>query len=69
METILIKHNISNNDFNRMAKKDINKIVNFYSGRLVRIEQSDDKIILIISAPSTWKYILMNSMLLPYRFA
>lgn len=68
METVLIKHKISKRRYYAMRDDEIASIVRLYSGRLDKIEDDGNCIILYIVAPSTWSCCLLNSILLPYRF-
>ena len=49
--------------------KIVDSIVKTHSGKLKDTIFDDDKVVLIISAPSTWKILLMQSILGPYRYA
>lgn len=68
MEFVLIRRELSKDQYSEMTQYDLNKLVNYYSGRLVDIEKYADKVILVISAPSTWKTLLLSALLIPYRF-
>ena len=49
--------------------KIVDSIVRTHSGKLKDTIFDDDKVVLIISAPSTWKILLMQSILGQYRYA
>ena len=68
MEFVLIRRELSKDQYSEMTQYDLNKLVNYYNGRLVDIEKYADKVILVISAPSTWKTLLLSALLIPYRF-
>lgn len=68
MEFVLVKHKIDRDRYEAMSDDDISKLVRAYSGRLIKIEQREDSMVLHISAPSTWQTILLNSVLSPYRY-
>ena len=68
METVLIKHEIPIDEYKTMSDDKLLSIVRMYSGRLIKIEEKDDIVILYIVAPSTWRLCLTIPLLLPYRY-
>ena len=50
------------------GEEKINDILRFYSGKLKDTIFTDSNVILIISAPSTWWIIMVQSLLAPYRY-
>ena len=68
MELVTIEKHLSKEEYERMTKKDIQRLVRSYSGTLTDIVHKDDEVILIILAPSTWRYLLLHSLLIPYRY-
>lgn len=68
MELVTIEKHLSKEEYERMTKDDIRRLVRFYSGTLTDIVRKDDEVILIIAAPSTWRYLLLHSLLIPYRY-
>lgn len=68
METVLIKHEIPIDKYKTMSDDKVSSIVRMYSGRLIKIEEKDDVIVLHIAAPSTWRLCLTIPLLLPYRY-
>ena len=65
MEFVRIEHSIPIKEYNEAH---VNRIVNMYSGQLVDTIFDDDTVTLVIFAPSTWRTIMMNNVLLPYRY-
>ena len=65
MEFVRIEHSIPIEEYNETH---VNRIVNMYSGQLVDTIFDDNKVTLVIVAPSTWRTIMMNNVLLPYRY-
>lgn len=68
METVLVKHLIPIDRWRVMKEYDVDDIVSIYSGRLIDAKCDGDNVILEIAAPSTWKYIWLNALLVPYRY-
>lgn len=68
MEMVTIEKHLSKEEYECMTKKDIQRLVDFYSGVLTDIVYKDDEVILIIKAPSTWHYLLLHQLLIPYRY-
>ena len=68
MEIVLIKREIPKTQYENMGQKGVDEYVKIFSGRLIRIEEIDDIVVLYIAAPSTWRIYLMQSLLLPYRY-
>ena len=65
MEFVEIRHIISIKEYDENRANDI---VRMYSGRLKDTVFTDDTVILIISAPSTWWVCLIQPLLEPYRY-
>lgn len=68
MEMVVIEKHLSKDEYERMTKNDIRRLVDFYSGTLTDIVYKDDDVVLIISAPSTWRCLLLHALLIPYRY-
>jgi len=65
MEFVRIEHSIPIEEYNETR---VDRIVNMYSGQLADTIFDDDTVTLVIFAPSTWRTIMMNKVLLPYRY-
>ena len=65
MEFVEVRVELTLDEYN---DKLVNDIVRIHSGRLKDTVFDDDKVVLIISAPSTWKILLMQAILGPYRY-
>lgn len=65
MEFVRIEHSIPIKEYNEAH---VNRIVNMYSGQLADTIFDDDTVTLVIFAPLTWKTIMLNNVLLPYRY-
>lgn len=68
MEMVLVKYEIEKDKYDKMSKTAIENIVRWHSGRLINIEQKDNVAVLYMFCPSTWRLIIMNQLLLPYRY-
>lgn len=69
MQLVLIAINMSLQEYNSMSEDDLNRFARLYSGRVKTIILDDTSAKLVIEAPSTWRNILLNNLMLPYRFA
>jgi len=68
METIAIKYKIPLDKWAKMKECDISRIVALYSGCLYDATCDGNCVELIIVAPSTWKYNLLQNCLGVYRY-
>ena len=67
METVIVRPTISIDRWKAMKEYEINDIVSMYSGSLIDAKCDGNNVILEIAAPSTWRYLWLNALLLPYR--
>jgi len=65
MDFVTIQYRIN---LNELTNKNVERICRYYSGTLNDIVLNDDEAILIIVAPSSWRTIILNELLLPYRY-
>lgn len=65
MEFVEIRHIISIKEYNENS---VNDIVRMYSGKLKDTVFTDDAVIFIIIAPSTWRVCLIQPILEMYRY-
>lgn len=68
MEFVLIKYKLAKKKYEAMTQSQLNRIVSFFSGHLMNVEEHDDVVILLISAPSTWRTLVLHELLIPYRY-
>jgi len=68
MEFVVVHTYIPLARWQRMSESDIDRVVSLYSGRLLSATCDGYEVTLEIAAPSTYKYILLNAVLLPYRY-
>ena len=68
METVIVRPTISIDRWKAMKEYEINDIVSMYSGQLIDAKCDGNNVILEIVAPSTWRYLWLNALLLPYRY-
>lgn len=60
-----IRYEMSIKEYNDRKVKEICRI---YSASLKEVIMDDDKVILVMKAPTSWRYILLQSILGPYRY-
>lgn len=66
MDFVEVRVELTLDEYNN--DKLVNNVIKMYSARLKDTIFDDDKVILILMAPSTWKILLMQSILGPYRY-
>ena len=66
MEFVEVRVELTLDEYNN--DKLVNDVIRMYSARLKDTIFDDDKVILILIAPSTWQTLLMQSILEPYRY-
>ena len=69
MEIELISIEMTLEEYNNLTFVDLNRLASLYSGHVQNIILDDESAKVIIAAPSTWRFILINQVVLPYRFA
>lgn len=68
METVTIRFRIPLDKWAKMTEKEISRRVTFFSGQLYDATCDGSFVELVILAPSTWKYILLQKFLAGYRY-
>jgi hypothetical protein len=69
MEIELINIEMTLEEYNDLTITDLNNLAKLYSGNVQNIILDDKTAKVVIAAPSTWRFNLINQLLLPYRFA
>ena len=66
MEFVEVRVELTLDEYNN--DKLVNDIIRMHSARLKDTIFDDDKVILVLMAPSTWRILLVQSVLEPYRY-
>jgi len=70
MENVLVQVEIELDRFEQMSDKYkyLSELGSYYFGKVVNLTFDKEVVIVDICAPSTWRYLWMEALFLPYRY-